>query len=268
MASIQSAPTSEVLALCSCIDRVIEAYIDGREKGTTRLGKSEAEFEASTLHKLIIRHAEGVVLLARHDLVTLPSALVLARSAFEAHLKIIWLLKPTDPFEQEARWVQHLRSAAIHWGKVEQANHFPAEYREKAADQRKKIEGFASRFESALMSQGNYPVSSRQETLWDILKDLDQKYLYPAYIQLSAFAHSNFEAGSIYRKNLGVGKIPGEFIDAIDWVLPLEATWKSVFVSSRRVLALVEPPAGAFPENALVEEFEKSLAQLKNRQRS
>lgn len=261
MVSIIKPPTPAILALCDAIDRVIEAYLDACGQGKIKLGRFEAELEAYVLHKLIIRHAEAFVLMARHDLVLLPSANVVARAAFEAHLKIMWLLKPVDPYEQETRWVMHLRSAVEHWSKLAKAEHIDEDFRAKLIDQKNVVEAFATDIGKLLDKEG-YTVPTKAVSLWDILKDLDQKYLYPAYIHFSAYSHTNYEAASLYRKNLGCGKELGEFIGPRDWAFAIEAVWKSLFVASRRVLALVEAPGGAFSQDALHSEFQLKLAAL------
>ncbi len=261
MSSIIQAPTPEIVALCDIIDRTIEAYLAALGKGKTKLGRFEAETEAYCLLKLVIRHAEAFVLMARHDLVLLPAAQVAARSAFEAHLKILWMLKPVDPFEQEARWVLHVRSSSEHWAKLAKSESLAEEFRSDCLKQKDVFDSFSSQITQRLTQQG-YAVPPKSVSLWDILKDLDQKHLYPFYIHLSAFAHTNYEAGSLYRKHLGTGKQLGEFITPAGWALPIEAVWKSLFVASRRVLELVEPPESAFPEGPLHEEFQRRLSDL------
>lgn len=262
MSHIIQPPTPEIIALCDTIDRTIEAYLTTLGKGKTKLGRFEVEVEASCLQKLVIRHAEAFVLMARHDLVLLPAAQVSARSAFEAHLKILWMLKPVDPFEQEARWVLHVRSSSEHWAKLAKSESLAKEFRSDCVKQRDALDTFSSQI-TQLLTRQSYTVPAKAVSLWDILKDLDQKHLYPLYIYLSAFAHTNYEAGSLYRKHLGNGKELGEFITPADWALPIEAIWKSLFVTSRRVLELVEPPEGTFPEDLLHDEFQRRLRDLK-----
>jgi hypothetical protein len=261
MISIIKPPTPEILALCDAIDRVVGAYLDAFGQGKIKLERFEAELEAYVLHKLIIRHAEAFVLMARHDLVFLPSANVVARAAFEAHLKIMWLLKPVDPYEQETRWVMHLISAVDHWSKLSKAEHIGEDFRAKLLERKNAVETFATNIGKLLDKEG-YKVPNKAVTLWDILKDLDQKHLYPAYIHFSAYSHTNYEAASLYRKNLGCAKELGEFIEPKDWAFAIEAVWKSLFVASRRVLALVECPLGAFSQKTLNDEFQHKLLAL------
>ena len=75
-------PTKEILALCDDADSLIERYLGCfracLDKPGWRVGRCrfEAEAEAYTILKLLIRHLESVCQLARHDLVLLPSAIV------------------------------------------------------------------------------------------------------------------------------------------------------------------------------------------------
>jgi hypothetical protein len=71
-------------------------------------GKYEADIEAWLLFNLAIRHTEGVIALARHDLILLPPAQMAARAGFEAAVKAAWLVDADDPFDREARWLAHL----------------------------------------------------------------------------------------------------------------------------------------------------------------
>jgi hypothetical protein len=254
-------PPPEVSALCDSIDDLIKAYLRASEKGTVKLGRFEAEAEAYTLQKLIIRHAEAVVLMARHDLVYLPSAHVTSRAAFEAHVKMMWMLKPIDPFEQECRWVMHLKSASEHFTKLAKGESLDEAIRSQCLTQSRVVEGFAGEVTTLLSAQG-YSVPAKPATVWDMLKELDLKHLYPAYVQLSAYTHSNFEAVSLYRKNLGCGKELGEFISPMAWAFPIETVWRSLFVTSRRVLALIEAPEQIFPSSDLAEDFELRLDAL------
>ena len=55
------------LAQPVCIDELIKCYLSTCRHGRVRLGRFEAETEAHTLQKLVLRHSEAVILLARHD---------------------------------------------------------------------------------------------------------------------------------------------------------------------------------------------------------
>lgn len=261
MTEIQMPPPPAVAKLCDCVDKLIEAYSSGFERGKIRLGRYESEVEAYTLQKLVVRQAEATILMARHDLVLLPSAHVTARSCFETHIRIKWMLHPIDPYEREIRWVSHLRTGAEQWGKFERNPIVGDFWRSKFGKQKQALDNFAQEI-SDLLSKDGYPNPEKLPNLWEMLKELGQPELYMFYVWMSAFAHSNFEAATIYRKNLGCGKELGEFIDAKDWALPLEIVWKSLFESSRRILELVETPDDSFAAAPLAVEFQARLNEL------
>jgi hypothetical protein len=75
--------------------------------------------------KLLIRHLESVCELAGHDLVLLPSAIVLSRAAFEASVRARWMLRRLTRMSERLRWVLHLRSATEHCSKLERSAHTP-----------------------------------------------------------------------------------------------------------------------------------------------
>lgn len=263
VAEIQIPPSPEVLAVCECICHVIEKYLEGLTRKRVRLGRFEAEVEAYILQKLVIRHSEAVVLMARHDLVTLPTAHVVARSCFETHVKIQWMLQPIDPFEREARWLQHLRSASEQFARLERDSTIHEDGRGAFSKQKKIVEGFANHVAGMLMAQ-KYDVASKIPSMWDMLKDLGDRHLYSRYVLLSAFVHSNYEAASLYRRNLGGGKELGEFIVARDWAFPLEVAWKSLYVCARSVLDLMESPKRSLDEGSLCESFRLAIEKLRN----
>ena len=260
--NIQLPPTTELLAACDCVDNLIEHYLSAIGKGRVQLGRFEAEIEAYTLQKLIIRYSEAVLLMARHDMVLLPSAHVAARACFETHVKVLWLLKPTNPFEREARWIAHLNSASEHWGKLEKNDFIEEWMRPTLTNQKKIFLDFSDAIAAKLIAEG-YHVDDKIPTLWGMLKDIGAPELYPYYIILSAYTHSNFEAASLYRKNLGCGKKLGEFISVNDWAFPIDVVWKSLFLCARSVLLLVEAPDSSFDQEFLINDFKSKSEKLK-----
>jgi hypothetical protein len=138
---------------------------------------------------------------------------------------------------------------------------FEAEFRNAAREQADLLESFAGKVSKLLVEQG-YAVPSKAASVWEMLKEQDQKHLYNAYVQLSSYTHANFEAASLYRKNLGNAKELGEFIRFADWAFPIEIIWKRLFVTSRRILSFVESPENAFPEGKLHSDFQHHLELL------
>jgi hypothetical protein len=259
--SIIQPPTKEILALCNDADLLIEHYLAclGTIKGTIR--RFEAEAEVYTILKLILRHLEAVCELARQDLVLLPSAIVLSRAAFEASIRGRWMLRPIDPYEREVRWVMHLRSATEHFTKLERNKYIHKELATAYGTQRESFEEFDTAI-SKLLSERGYTLPKQAPNLWEMLKEIEEPRLYQFYITLSAYTHTNFEAGTLYRKNLGTAKKFGEFITAQQWHLPLEVAWSSFFLLACDFLYWVEADMETFSKNTLLQSFQLHLSQL------
>jgi hypothetical protein len=259
--SVVQPPTKEILGLCDHSDLLIERYLACLNAKPPNWGRFEAEVETYTILKLLLRHLESVCQLARHDLVLLPSAVVIARAAFEAQVRARWLLKPVDPYEREVRWVLHLRSASDHCEKLETNKHIPEQVAEIYRQRRSSYETFDADISRLLVERG-YNIPKQAPNIWEMLKDIGKPELYQIYILLSAYTHTNFEAGSLYRKNLGGGKELGEFITAKDWWLPLSVAWRSFYVVACDFLYWVEADSKTFGAEDLSQAFESRLKQL------
>ena len=259
--SIIQPPTKEILALCNDADFLIERYLACLDTIKGSIRRFEAETEIYTILKLILRHLEAVCELARNDLVLLPSAIVLSRAAFEASVRGRWMLRPIDPYEREVRWVMHLRSATEHFTKLERNKYTPKELATAYGNQRESFEEFDAAI-SKLLTERGYTLPKQAPNLWEMLKDIEDPHLYQFYIVLSAYTHTNFEAGTLYRKNLGTSKKLGEFITAQQWHLPLEVAWSSFFLLARDFLYWVEADMEIFSPDKHLQAFALHLSQL------
>jgi hypothetical protein len=76
-------PTADLLRVCDCLDTLIGEVVRAKGNLFPHLGEFEAPVEASVLLNLVIRSVEGIIELARVDMVLLPAAITLARSAFD-----------------------------------------------------------------------------------------------------------------------------------------------------------------------------------------
>src|SRR5688572_25900578 len=103
-----SPPTPEIRATAEAIERAIGWFLE-RRPSIAEISYFEASVEAHNLLNLAVRQLEGIIELARRDLVLLPAAAVLARAAMETSVRAIWLLQEEDPYEREARWLAHLK---------------------------------------------------------------------------------------------------------------------------------------------------------------
>ncbi len=101
-------PTAEVIIACDLIDEGIGQFV--KMMRDQSIGKYE--FQVDCLINITHAHRilEGILELARKDLVHIQSGLILARTIFEILIKVCWVLHPTDNFEIESRYVSLLNT--------------------------------------------------------------------------------------------------------------------------------------------------------------
>jgi len=209
MATIQVPPTPEILRLTDSIERAIGRFLEAR-KSIPPLGKYESEDESVLLFNLATRDVEGILALARTDLVLLPAANVLARAVFEIGLKAAWMVRPDDPFDREVRWLAHLaeeerllkalsESAAKYGGN-------PIVFRQ----QHDQIRDF--RTGVARLLPAGYSELPGSPSIEGMLENLGQKQTYSIYRLLAQYVHGGNASTWLYRRNFGTLKQIGDFI--------------------------------------------------------
>lgn len=251
-------PSNEVNGICDQCDRLINAYLDALITKPATIRRYESEVEYYTMMKLMLRHLESLTVLAREDLVLAPSANLITRTIFETSVRARWMFVPLDPYEREVRWVLFLRSGTVHAQKLADSAHLPKAFGEAYEKRRKTYSSFDASLSMLLTGMG-YSIPKQSPNLWEMLKELKEPYLYTFYVLLSAYTHSNFEAASLYKKNLGGMKRIGEFTSASDWVLPFDAAYKSFYLAARGFIALIEADVALFDHVADIDGFERKL---------
>jgi hypothetical protein len=101
------APPSSLTDAADALDAAVVEVIEALSRDPAR--GYESEVEARLAIGLVVRHVEGVAMLARDGPAMFPAAMTLARAAYEGALRTLWLLDPDEPFERERRWLTHLR---------------------------------------------------------------------------------------------------------------------------------------------------------------
>jgi len=237
--AIQSAGT----LLDEAVERLLKALSD-----CDQIGRYEADVECFNLLRLIIRHVESVVTLASRDLVLLPSAMVVARAAYEATIKLLWMAAPDEPFEREVRWLAHLQTEEDYYMKM--ASRF-AQFGRGEAEQKtaKTIRQFRTGV-AVRLPQGHAPLK-QLPNLYQMLESLGEERKYLVYMLGCQFAHGTHHATGIYRRHLGTEKVLGEHIVPRDWGPCLSMSWYSLHASGERMLVR----AGREPRSFLSEEF-------------
>jgi hypothetical protein len=107
---IEMPTTPAIKLVADLLDASITRLLDSLASPPSS-GYFEVDDACFSLLALVVRHVESVCTLARKDLVLLPSAFTLARAAYEATMRILWMLDPDDPSAREVRWLAHFREA-------------------------------------------------------------------------------------------------------------------------------------------------------------
>lgn len=227
--SIQIEPTAEVLKVVSQIDKGIGRVLKSTASLAPGLGKFEAPIEAWNLLKLVIRYVEGVLTLAREDLVLLPSAIVLSRSAFESSVKLRWLLAPDDDFDREARWLAHLKTEIAFLDKCDKALQERSNSETKFYRAKNSLQEFHDDVSDLLPATTSR--IKQTPNVYDMLKILGEEERYSMYFTACQYSHSTHFATGMYRRRTDKGKQLGEFIKPNDWNLSFRISWYALLSS-------------------------------------
>jgi hypothetical protein len=226
--------TEEIATKCDLLDRMIEASLAAINTVDAAYLQYEASFEAVNLFILTIRHVEGVIALARADLVLLPAAGLTARGAFESSVRAAWMVNAADPFERETRWLAHLKTEEEHLSReIRLLGALEIASQERLATEASKwqavtfqehlnsIKDFRQGVASELEARG-YDANVAVPHFRECLRSLGEERTYGLYMHLSQIAHATHAGTRLYRRGLGTKRISGEFVDAEDWNLPLD----------------------------------------------
>jgi hypothetical protein len=247
MSGTVTPPTQAIECAAALLDEAIGRLI----KATSTCGPSgryESDVESMNLLKLIIRHVESVVALANRDLVLLPSAMVVSRSAYEAAIKLLWIATPDDPFQREVRWLAHLQTEEDFYTRMAAQ---AAKFGGGAAEQQtaEAIRQFRVNV-STMLPEGYVPLK-QLPSMYQMLEHLGEERKYPLYIIGCQYAHGTHHATGTYRQNLGTAKVLGEQISARNWYPCFSISWYSLHASGERYLRRV----GGDPTAFLSEQF-------------
>lgn len=190
----------------------IGAALKSARDVSERNGQYESHVEAWLLLRLVIRNCEAICVLARRDMVLFPAAVVAARAAFEQALRSRWLLQPSALAEREARCLCHLKSEEMHIARV--SEWFPGTSdlgTERLLKIREFREGIARRLPAGTVIPKAVP------NIRDMLAEIGESAVYPAYAHMSQFAHGTHLATWLNRRNLGTLRQQGEFVGESEW---------------------------------------------------
>lgn len=254
------APTPEIRAACDRIDDAIGRFIPACADVVDAYGawgRFEADREATSLFKVVIRATEGVITLARSDLVLLPPAIMSARGAFETALKASWLVDCDDPFNRERRWLQHLASQErVYARSAAKMKKSGGEYEDHLREYN-RLKSLRERIE-AVFPEG-YPPLPGLPSVESMVSTLHDDRLYLAYIVLSQFTHGERIAGSYYAP---VAEVRRDAVKPTEWSLPLKVCWVSLFRAGRLLLRRLDGDPDSFMSEGEATEVQDALAAI------
>lgn len=234
IATVLKPPPPALLRACDVLDSVVGSVAAAISKTRADFGRLEAAVEASILLRLLVRHIEGVIVLARTDLVLLPAAMALTRAAFETGVRVRWLLFPEREFDREARWLVHLEEEERLWRRMaELAERTGAEveaYRRVEAEIRMFRLAVRERLPAGTALPPGIPSVAAE------LQEQKEERRYITYVLLSQFVHGGHYAGAIWRRGLGTTKEFGEHVTIGEWKMMLQISWWSLYQSATRFI--------------------------------
>jgi len=251
-------PTQEIKDAVNLLDDLIGRFLTAGI-GLT-IGEYEADAESVNLMRLVIRHVEGVILLAKEDLVLLPAALSMARTAFELGVKINWLLQPDDPFAREARWLSQLRNGEEYYKKTSDVLAKFNVDNQYFKGREKMIKEFREGITKLLPSE--HKVVNKMPNLRDMLVALKDEERYVLYIHLSQYTHGSHFATEVYRKNLGTKQVFGEHIEPSNWQVPLAACWYTMATAATLVISRLNGNVSAYITQELADKMSETLKKI------
>lgn len=226
-------PGRELRRAATRLDWCLGAISAQRTGEAIEQGFLEAPKHAWMLSNLAARHAGGVCELARASRVYLPGAWVLARAAMESSLRLAWLAEPADIWDREARWVVLMDEGVRYHERVagDLGSDDSTPFKAVAEAQRP----FVSRVRDALPSHVTMPPGV--PSMESVASKVGDEF-YALYRTASQYTHGTDAAAWLYRRNLGVDAIYGEFITDRMWVPVINLAWQSARFGALTVMAL------------------------------
>jgi hypothetical protein len=230
-----------------------------------KIGYFEGQFRCTAMIHLIIFDIEAIFTLAKKDLIYFPTAILIGRRIFDVSTNLVWILKPDDPFEQEARWLRyahHSRNTELKF------------YQECLRSAKKKsldisalhtqcqaINDNYSSVENELEKKfpNKYDHSSEPPSMRDMLSEIGKENDYLIFSYFSHFAHGSIIATQCFTKGFGISKDIGVFISPDDWDICFKTTMMSFIQAGNIYLERTGGDVGLFIPQDLKREIEKTI---------
>jgi Family of unknown function (DUF5677) len=252
-------PTPEILGVTDLLESVIGRFLNAVASPPSS-GKFESDDECYMLMGLVIRHVEGIVTLARRDLVLLPGAYVMARAAYEAALRILWILESEDPFAREVRWLAHMKEGEEYYKRM------AGQFTRLGADASDWQRSYETIRDIRLAIEAKLPPPHaplpKAPGVWQMVKELGVEEKYVLYTMSSQYIHGTHVATGLYRRHLGTMKEIGEFIRPQDWFPCLMISWYCLHAPGGRFLERNAGDVKGFLPEAFALEVQQALAKV------
>jgi hypothetical protein len=258
-------PSKALLDACEALEDVVVTFLQARKR-VTGIGEYESTTHAIALTNLAIRFIEGTIELARRDVALLPSGMVTARAAYEAGIRIAWLLAPDDLFASESRWVSLIGEELDHTRRVAAFFGAGSSTVKRAQQRHAELAGFRDHVITQLRERG-YVVDKRAPNLRKMLADLGEDRKYLMYVEASQVGHAAWAGAELYRRNLGAEIEFGEFAGEDGWRAALSMCWWVLHTPFAVALRRWGIPL-VYPDLAIAARAQKALDKVAGRPQS
>ena len=214
MSPVAVPPCPAVLLAADYLEKTCERFVATRADAPH---KYHPILDTAITHfaYVAIRNAEGIVALARTDLVLYPAASTLARSVFEIAVRVVWLTQPIVLQDRLSRYLGLLaEQISAQERLLARASHIP----EALPDIQDELASLRE-WRDQLVNECAAPRSSVPH-FEALLNAINRPDLYGLYIVLSQFSHGGHAAADIFSRERADGSV-GDVVRLRDWFYPL-----------------------------------------------
>ena len=231
MSPIAVPPCPQVLLAAEFLEKTCERFVSARVDAPHSYHPI-LDMAITHFVYVAIRNAEGVVALARTDLVLYPAASTLARTVFETAVRVIWLTQSILPQERLSRYLGLLAEQIKAQEKLlQRASHAP----EALPDIQSELESLRE-WRDGLSKECASPHNTMPH--FDaLLTAINRPDLYGVYIVLSQFSHGGHAAADVFSRTRADGTV-GDVVRLKDWYYPLAFSSLALEDACRHTLRL------------------------------
>lgn len=248
-------PTLEIKKVCVLLEQLIHHFLN--PPTPYDLGEFEFKTECYILIGLIIRDVESITTLGKSDLVLLPSAMNLARSALEKAIIILWILNPDDPFNREVRWLAQIKTEEDYLARISRRMNELGVDNQEFLKNKDAISKF--RMEVIDVLPKPYEPLKERPDVASMMKAIGELDRYPIYSALSQYTHGTHAATGLYRKGLGIYKEIGEYTSPDSWAVILDVCKYSLVSAGGRFIQALDGDVSACFSKEILREIDDNI---------